>query len=241
MIRIGLRMFARGSSALVASALLALGASGAGCAAEASTTPPTYVEGATVASGPGTADAEVVYVQDPPVVDIETYPTVVYEGAPVYFVGGEWYRRDSHGWAYFRREPAELGRQRESHDRDPQWQRAREAPRHDQVQAARPEVTRPEQVARPQQEVGRPAEVARPQQAVGHPAEVARPQQPEQVARPEGARPEQVAPQARPAERNAAPAVATPAKKEEETTAPGAPKRGRGPVKRPPGAPPPPR
>jgi hypothetical protein len=45
-------------------------------------------------------------------VDIETYPSVVYEGQPVYFYGDRWWHRDGRGWTYYRDEPGELRRQR---------------------------------------------------------------------------------------------------------------------------------
>jgi hypothetical protein len=46
-------------------------------------------------------------------VDIETYPSVVYEGQPVYFYGDHWWHRDGGNWAYYHDEPAELHRQRD--------------------------------------------------------------------------------------------------------------------------------
>jgi hypothetical protein len=45
-------------------------------------------------------------------VDIDTYPSYVYMGEPVYFYGGHWWHRDGAHWAYYRDEPAELHRQR---------------------------------------------------------------------------------------------------------------------------------
>jgi hypothetical protein len=71
---------------------------------------------------------DVEYAPDPPVVDIETYPTAVYGGTTVYFVGGVWYRRGPQGWGRYRAEPPELARERASHERDPRWVRARQAP-----------------------------------------------------------------------------------------------------------------
>jgi len=138
--RINARMVARGWSALVASAVLA---SGAGCTAHLYTEPaagPTYVETApppAVAVSPP-VDAEVVVDPEPPVVDIETYPSVVYEGFPVYYVGGRWYRRGPHGWAHYRQEPAELGRQRAVHEREPRWVHARDVPQRGQERVAPP-------------------------------------------------------------------------------------------------------
>ena len=209
--RIDLRRFAHCGSGVVATAILALGA---GCTVEPAVPPPaapTYVEGATV-SGPAPveSDVDVVYVQEPPVVEIESYPSVEYEGVPVYFVGGQWYRRDARGWAYYRQEPPELGRQRESHDRDPQWVRAREAPR----RAAEP-IARPEPVASP--EPMRQAPVAIPQQAAPPVRPIAEPRRDDRAAQP---------------------AVVAPShpREEEEKAVPAAPKRARPPVKR---APPP--
>jgi hypothetical protein len=46
-------------------------------------------------------------------VDIETYPSVVYGGQPVYFYGDHWWYRDGARWSYYHDEPAELHRQRE--------------------------------------------------------------------------------------------------------------------------------
>ncbi len=46
-------------------------------------------------------------------VDIETYPSVVYDGQPVYFYGDHWWHRDGSRWTYYRDEPAELHRQRD--------------------------------------------------------------------------------------------------------------------------------
>jgi hypothetical protein len=45
-------------------------------------------------------------------VGIEEYPSVYYEGRPVYLSGDRWWYRDGRGWRYYRREPAELHRQR---------------------------------------------------------------------------------------------------------------------------------
>jgi len=76
-------------------------------------------------------DSEVEYVETPPVVDIESYPVVVYGGVDVYYVEGRWYHRGPRGWGYYRQEPAELGRQRQEHERDhdPRWA-ARPVPEH---------------------------------------------------------------------------------------------------------------
>ncbi len=87
----------------------------------------SQVEVAPVVVASGDVDADVVYEPQPPVVDIETYPYVVYGGVNVYFVGGRWYRHGGDGWGYFRNEPPELGRQREMHDHDARWTRAAQA------------------------------------------------------------------------------------------------------------------
>jgi hypothetical protein len=45
--------------------------------------------------------------------DIYTYPSVVYQGRPTYWVQGRWVYRDPGGrWMHYRREPPELYRQR---------------------------------------------------------------------------------------------------------------------------------
>jgi hypothetical protein len=46
-------------------------------------------------------------------VDIDTYPSVVYGGQPVYFYGDHWWYRDGARWSYYRDEPAELHAQRD--------------------------------------------------------------------------------------------------------------------------------
>jgi hypothetical protein len=130
-------------SALLASAVVGLGA---GCTAGYAGTVggPAYVESSPggappvvlVAAGPAEVDADVVYDPQPPVDDIEDYPSVVYGGITVYYLGGRWYRHGERGWGYYRNEPPELGRQREMHDRDPRWAQAREA-------QGRPEPARP--------------------------------------------------------------------------------------------------
>lgn len=79
----------------------------------------------------------MVYVQAPPAEDMGTYPTVVYGGVNVYYVGGLWYERGPRGWAYYRQEPPALGRQREEHfgrDHDPRWSDPRGAANRGQTQ-----------------------------------------------------------------------------------------------------------
>ncbi len=61
-------------------------------------------------------------------VDIETYPSVVYEGQPVYFYGDRWWHRDGGSWTYYRDEPAELHRQRAAVIHAPRRARAVRAP-----------------------------------------------------------------------------------------------------------------
>jgi hypothetical protein len=70
----------------------------------------------------------VDYLPEPPVADVDTYPTAIYGGVTVYYVGGLWYRRGPRGWARYRVEPPELARERAAHERDPRWVRARQAP-----------------------------------------------------------------------------------------------------------------
>ncbi len=91
------------------------------------------------------ADPEPVYAEAtyvPP--DIETYPSVVYEGHPSYYVQGNWYYRNGPQWVYYRNEPAELHRQRAVVQRAP-----RAAPRVEY----RDDVRRPENAAPPAREV----------------------------------------------------------------------------------------
>jgi hypothetical protein len=119
MLRIDTGIFARGSGALLASALVVLGA---GCAGEVYAGP-SGAEGPPVVAGSAGSDG-VVYVQAPPAEDMGSYPSVVYGGVNVYYVGGRWYERGPRGWAYYRQEPPALGRQREEHfgrDHDPRW------------------------------------------------------------------------------------------------------------------------
>ena len=107
---------------------------GVGCTAEVTpepAPPPPYVAVRPAPPPPPPAapfQPEVVYEQ-PPVVDIETYPNVYYAGAPAYYVGGVWYRRDARGWARYRVEPPQLAREREIHGREARWTRAQRAPR----------------------------------------------------------------------------------------------------------------
>jgi hypothetical protein len=205
------RMHALGSGAAVASAILVLGA---GCAPEPSAPPaaaPTYVEAApVVSSGAEPVDGDVVYVDAPPVSDIDAYPSVDYGGVTVYYVGGQWYRRGPRGWAYYRQEPVELGRQRESHAHDERWERARVAPRSGPAESAPP--ARPVVVAPQDERRGAPD---RPR---------VEPQAGERQAAPEAVEPAQ------------SKGTKAPSKDDEAQVPPGK-KRGRPPVKRAPATP----
>jgi hypothetical protein len=57
-----------------------------------------------------TSADDVVYGEPPP--QVETYPVVVYEGRPHYYVEGHWYLRTPRGWGYYRNEPAHLAQRR---------------------------------------------------------------------------------------------------------------------------------
>jgi hypothetical protein len=100
------RNLARGESlvrrvALVSSLALSACVMG-GCAAEVSAQPdPVYVTADTVP------------------VNVETSPSVVYEGHPTYFVNNRWYYRNGSSWVYYRHEPQELVRQRSYVQRAP--------------------------------------------------------------------------------------------------------------------------
>lgn len=60
----------------------------------------------------GRANASYDVVTVPPPVRVEAYPYVVYDGAPVYYVEGRWYRRHGNGWVYYRSEPGYLSSHR---------------------------------------------------------------------------------------------------------------------------------
>lgn len=91
------------------------------------------------------AEEEVVYEAQPPIVNIEAYPSVVYGGVTVYYVGGVWYRRGPNGWGRYRVEPPGLARERRAHAADVRWRREGE-PRPAPPGAA--EIQRPERPAR---------------------------------------------------------------------------------------------
>jgi hypothetical protein len=116
MSRLPSRMFILARNAVLSSSLVT---AAVGCTGGLYARSPN-VEGAPVVQG----DSEVAYGEAPPVVDIETYPSVTYGGADVYYVDGRWYQRGPRGWSYYRQEPPELGSQRQEHlqrDHDPRW------------------------------------------------------------------------------------------------------------------------
>jgi hypothetical protein len=60
------------------------------------------------------APSQPVYLTSASVpVDIETYPSTVYEGRNVYLYQGHWYYRDRDRWQYYHSEPDQLRRHRE--------------------------------------------------------------------------------------------------------------------------------
>jgi hypothetical protein len=74
------------------------------------------------------------YVTSAPA-DVETYPSVYYEGRPVYYYGDHWWFRDGSRWGYYRSEPEYLHRQRSyvqqappAHRAAPRVEERREAP-----------------------------------------------------------------------------------------------------------------
>jgi len=97
-----------------------VGAMGAGCTAEV-TSEPAYAP-APPPPAP-VAEEEIVYDVEPPVVDIEAYPSAVYGGVTVYYVGGVWYRRGPSGWGRYRVEPPGLARVRVAHAHETHWAR----------------------------------------------------------------------------------------------------------------------
>jgi hypothetical protein len=78
-------------------------------------------------------------------VDIETYPSVLYAGQPVYFYGDRWWYRDGASWTYYQSEPEELHRQREVVVRMPRGRaRVRAGAPHEEVREAPREEHREE-------------------------------------------------------------------------------------------------
>lgn len=226
MTRLNSRAFARNNCALLGSALLALGAA-AGCAGGAYAEP-ANVEGQVVVVGPPQDEGSVVYVEEAPVVDIETYPTVVYGGVNVYYVEGRWYQRGPRGWGYYREEPRELGRQREERsgrDHDPRWGNQRG-----------PEQRAPqERAAVPEQRAPQERTVAPEQRGEQQRAEEQRGEQ-QRAGEQRGEQQRAAAPEQRPgvAERHApdhsAPAAPAAQPRREEARAPIAPKPKRAPT-----------
>jgi hypothetical protein len=76
------------AAAMTAASALAFGVSG--CAVHAHPEPVGYVE---LTSAP---------------IDVEAYPSTVYDGHTVYLYNDRWYYRDGGRWAYYRHEPREL-------------------------------------------------------------------------------------------------------------------------------------
>ena len=70
-----------------------------GCYGYASTEPPPPVYATTE-------------VTSAPVVDIEAYPSTVYEGRTVYLYNNRWYYRNGSRWTYYQNEPPVLERHR---------------------------------------------------------------------------------------------------------------------------------
>ena len=109
------------SNSLVSLFAVALGAAVAttGCAARISAEPePVYLTADTVPT------------------NVETYPSVDYEGHPNYYVNGRWYYRHGSSWVYYRSEPSELARRRPAanvHREEPRQERRedRKDDRHD--------------------------------------------------------------------------------------------------------------
>jgi hypothetical protein len=225
-------MIARARLPLLCSALLAAACAGEATYSEPPPASPTYVQGATVAApADDQASAEIVYVDEPPVVDVETYPSVEYEGTTVYFVGGYWYRHGPHGWGYLRSEPPTLARARVEHQADARWTRAQQAPA---PRPARPPEARTPEARTPEPPREPPREIPREPSREAQPTEgrtMREQARPEPVApRPEELRPsEERAPEAKPAD-----ADKKKPGEEDENAPPPAPKKR--PVKR---APPP--
>ncbi len=93
----------------------------AGCTARV-TTDPVYAPAPPPPAAP-VAEDDVIYDVEPPVADIEAYPSAVYGGVTVYYVGGVWYRRGPNGWGRYRVEPSGLARARVAHAREARWAR----------------------------------------------------------------------------------------------------------------------
>ena len=199
------------ATSTLASSVIALCA---GCAGRAYVGPASVEGPPVVAQGvDGNGDGDVVYVDGPPVVDFETYPTLFFGGDSVYYVGGLWYQHGPRGWAYYRQEPVELGRQREERwgrDHDARWAGSRETPSGQEEQrrgAPAPRVGATE---------AQPAERPAPPQAVAPRAVAPRAVAPQAVAPQPVAPPrrkpppEAIAPKRAPRARTAPPPPAPP-------------------------------
>lgn len=115
---------------ILLSSAIALGVAVTGCAARlesepvvasAGPPPPAPVVVSEAPPPPPAVDDDLVYDVEPPAVNVELYPSVVYEGTTVYYVGGVWYRRGLRGWARYRAEPEGLTRVRVAHGGDARW------------------------------------------------------------------------------------------------------------------------
>jgi hypothetical protein len=73
------------------------------------------VGAAAVVGEPAEAQAQSIAPPPPPDAYVATTQPEYFEGRPVYFYNGNWYYRDTHGWNYYRTEPAYL------HDRRAHW------------------------------------------------------------------------------------------------------------------------
>ena len=107
----------------VASSTLALG-----CYATAGTAgppPPAYQ----VTAAPAPAD-DIAYEAAPP--SVETYPSVVYEGQPHYYVSGRWYVHTQRGWGYRRQEPPQLAQHRPPPRQEPQRREEKREEKHEE-------------------------------------------------------------------------------------------------------------
>ncbi len=70
--------------------------------------PPAYQ----VQSAPAPAPPADDIAYEAPPAQIETYPSVVFEGAPHFYVNGRWYVHMQRGCGYRRREPPQLAQHR---------------------------------------------------------------------------------------------------------------------------------
>jgi len=84
----------------------------------------TGLTGCTLRTGPAHATTAVT---SPPV-QIETYPSAVYDRRTVYLYEDRWYYRDRGSWAYYREEPTPLYRSRHRVPGAPQATRGPYAP-----------------------------------------------------------------------------------------------------------------